>query len=218
MPQPVFTRTPYSPPRVSSRIWGQTAPPTQIRSSPSSLPPLRRSFGLDDLRPELAAAGIDATIVVQTVGVRAETEELLALAAADPLIAGVVGWVDLTSADAGADLDRLLAGVGGETLVGIRNGAQDEPDPRWLLRPDVITGLRAVADFEYEYQMAGMNQQLNPNIETIFLMADVSLQPIATKLVKEIAMFGGDIANFVSAAVRDDVIARIDQVGRQGEY
>ena len=82
----------------------------------------------------------------------------------------------------------------------------------------IVRGLRAVADFEYEYQMAGMNQQLNANIETIFLMADVSLQPIASKLVKEIAMFGGDIASFVSPAVRDDVIARIDQMGRQGEY
>jgi pantetheine-phosphate adenylyltransferase len=82
----------------------------------------------------------------------------------------------------------------------------------------IVRGLRAVADFEYEYQMAGMNQQLNPNIETIFLMADVSLQPIASKLVKEIAMFGGEISTFVSAAVRDDVVARIEQVGRQGEY
>ena len=82
----------------------------------------------------------------------------------------------------------------------------------------IIRGLRAVADFEYEYQMAGMNQQLNANIETIFLMADVSLQPIASKLVKEIGLFGGDIANFVSPAVRDDVMARIDQTGRQGEY
>jgi pantetheine-phosphate adenylyltransferase len=82
----------------------------------------------------------------------------------------------------------------------------------------IVRGLRAVADFEYEYQMAGMNQQLNANIETIFLMADVSLQPIASKLVKEIALFGGDIANFVSPAVRDDVMARIDQTGRQGEY
>jgi pantetheine-phosphate adenylyltransferase len=82
----------------------------------------------------------------------------------------------------------------------------------------IVRGLRAVADFEYEYQMAGMNQQLNANIETIFLMADVSLQPIASKLVKEIAMFGGDIASFVSPAVRDDVIARIDQMGQQGEY
>jgi pantetheine-phosphate adenylyltransferase len=82
----------------------------------------------------------------------------------------------------------------------------------------IVRGLRAVADFEYEYQMAGMNQQLNAGIETIFLMADVSLQPIASKLVKEIAMFGGDISSFVSPAVRDDVLARIDQIGRQGEY
>ncbi|MGE4305893.1 MAG: pantetheine-phosphate adenylyltransferase, partial [Novosphingobium sp.] len=77
---------------------------------------------------------------------------------------------------------------------------------------------RAVADFEYEYQMAGMNQQLNPNIETVFLMADVSLQPIASKLVKEIAMFGGDIAKFVSPAVREDVVARIEANGLQGDY
>jgi pantetheine-phosphate adenylyltransferase len=82
----------------------------------------------------------------------------------------------------------------------------------------IVRGLRAVADFEYEYQMAGMNQQLNPSIETIFLMADVSLQPIASKLVKEIALFGGEISTFVSPAVKNDVVARIDQVGRQGEY
>jgi pantetheine-phosphate adenylyltransferase len=82
----------------------------------------------------------------------------------------------------------------------------------------IVRGLRAVADFEYEYQMAGMNQQLNSNIETVFLMADVSLQPIASKLVKEIAMFGGEISNFVSAAVRDDVLARIATIGQQGEY
>ena len=74
----------------------------------------------------------------------------------------------------------------------------------------IIRGLRAVADFEYEYQMAGMNQQLNAGIETVFLMADVSLQPIASKLVKEIALFGGDIAPFVSPAVREQVVARVD--------
>lgn len=82
----------------------------------------------------------------------------------------------------------------------------------------IVRGLRAVADFEYEYQMAGMNQQLNPNIETVFLMADVSLQPIASKLVKEIATFGGDISKFVSPAVRDDVVARIATKGLQGDY
>src|SRR3546814_15417760 len=54
----------------------------------------------------------------------------------------------------------------------------------------IVRGLRAVADFEYEYQMAGMNQQLNDRIETVFLMADVSLQQIASRLVKEIALYG----------------------------
>ncbi len=81
----------------------------------------------------------------------------------------------------------------------------------------IIRGLRAVADFEYEYQMAGMNQQLNAEIETAFLMADVSLQPIASKLVKEIALFGGDIAPFVSPAVRLDVLKMVEKLGRLGD-
>ena len=82
----------------------------------------------------------------------------------------------------------------------------------------IIRGLRAVADFEYEYQMAGMNQQLDQQIETVFLMADVSLQPIASKLVKEIAIYGGDITPFVSPEVKPEVIARVEEVGRKGDY
>ena len=73
----------------------------------------------------------------------------------------------------------------------------------------ILRGLRAVADFEYEYQMAGMNQQLNDRIETVFLMADVSLQPIASRLVKEIARYGGKIDRFVPPAVVADVAAKL---------
>ena len=73
----------------------------------------------------------------------------------------------------------------------------------------ILRGLRAVADFEYEYQMAGMNQQLNDRIETVFLMADVSLQPIASRLVKEIARYGGDISKFVTPGVAADVKAKL---------
>jgi pantetheine-phosphate adenylyltransferase len=80
----------------------------------------------------------------------------------------------------------------------------------------IVRGLRAVADFEYEYQMAGMNQQLNAEIETVFLMADVALQPIASKLVKEIAIYGGDIHRFVTPTIEAEVIARIDKIGRKG--
>ncbi len=80
----------------------------------------------------------------------------------------------------------------------------------------IVRGLRAVADFEYEFQMAGMNQQLNDSIETVFLMADVSLQPIASRLVKEIALYGGDVSKFVTPAVAAEVAARVAEIGRRG--
>jgi pantetheine-phosphate adenylyltransferase len=73
----------------------------------------------------------------------------------------------------------------------------------------ILRGLRAVADFEYEFQMAGMNQQLNPAIETIFLMADVALQPIASRLVKEIALYGGSIERFVPKGIAIDIDRRL---------
>jgi pantetheine-phosphate adenylyltransferase len=80
----------------------------------------------------------------------------------------------------------------------------------------IVRGLRAVADFEYEYQMAGMNQQLNNRVETVFLMADVALQPIASRLVKEIALYGGAIDRFVPERVVQEVVARVEKIGKKG--
>jgi len=80
----------------------------------------------------------------------------------------------------------------------------------------IVRGLRAVADFEYEYQMAGMNQQINPRVETVFLMADVSLQPIASRLVKEIALYGGPIHRFVSPKICEEVEERVRRIGLKG--
>lgn len=77
----------------------------------------------------------------------------------------------------------------------------------------VIRGIRGVTDFEYEYQLTGMNRQLNARVETIFLMADVSLQPIASRLVKEIALYGGNISKFVTPSVCADVLAQIAASG-----
>ena len=71
----------------------------------------------------------------------------------------------------------------------------------------IIRGLRAVADFEYEYQMVGMNRKMNSSIDTVFLMAEADRQAIASKLVKEIARLGGDVSPFVSPAVK----AALDQ-------
>ena len=72
----------------------------------------------------------------------------------------------------------------------------------------IVRGLRAVADFEYEYQMVGMNRMLDESVETMFLMADAQHQAIASKLVKEIARLGGDISRFVSPAVAERLRAR----------
>jgi pantetheine-phosphate adenylyltransferase len=72
----------------------------------------------------------------------------------------------------------------------------------------IIRGLRAVADFEYEFQMTAMNQQLNREIETVFLMADPRHQAIASRLVKEIARLGGEIGGFVPPAVAERIRAK----------
>jgi pantetheine-phosphate adenylyltransferase len=75
----------------------------------------------------------------------------------------------------------------------------------------IIRGLRAVSDFEYEFQMVGMNMQLNRDIETVFLMAGAEHQAIASRLVKEIASLDGDISHFTSPYVMKKVIQRMEQ-------
>ena len=73
----------------------------------------------------------------------------------------------------------------------------------------IVRGLRAVADFEFEFQMTAMNQQLDREIETVFLMADPRHQAIASRLVKEIAVLGGDVSGFVSPHIRDRLMRKV---------
>ncbi len=110
-----------------------------------------------------------------------------------------------------AMVEREVAGIGNAKIrvVGFNSLLMDFADS--MGAQTVIRGIRGVTDFEYEYQLTGMNRQLNHEVETVFLMADVALQPIASRLVKEIAIYGGDISKFVSSAVRADVIARIPE-------
>lgn len=74
----------------------------------------------------------------------------------------------------------------------------------------LVRGLRAVSDFEYEFQMTAMNEELNPDIETVFLMADVRHQAVASRLVKEIAKLSGDVTSFVSPAVRAQLVEKFN--------
>ncbi|WP_171107820.1 MULTISPECIES: amidohydrolase family protein [unclassified Streptomyces] len=122
--------------------------------------PLRRNFTIADLAPEARAAGVDRTVLVQTVTAAEETPELLALAAAHELIGAVVGWTDLTRPDVGDELARLRELPGGGYLRSIRHQVQGEPDPEWLLRPDVRRGLAAVADAGLVYDLVVLPHQL----------------------------------------------------------
>jgi L-fuconolactonase len=114
--------------------------------APEFMAPIRRTYGLDDLRSASSTTGVSATVAVQTLHAEAETRDLLAIAeASGGLVAGVVGWVDLTRPDVGDALARLQEAPGGERLVGIRHLVQSEADPDWLLRPDVRRGLQHLA-------------------------------------------------------------------------
>jgi L-fuconolactonase len=121
---------------------------------------IRKPFGPEDLRPLLAANGVDRTVLVQTVASIDETREFLATAAANDFIAGVVGWVDLTAPDVGRTISDLRSGPGGNRLAGIRHQVHDEADEQWLLRDDVLRGLRAVGDAGLAYDLLVRTREL----------------------------------------------------------
>jgi L-fuconolactonase len=124
------------------------------------LQPIRRSFTIAELEAEARPVGVDRTVLVQTVTVAEETPEFLALAEDSEIVAGVVGWTDLTSPGVADALARLRELPGGPYLRGIRHQVQGEPDPEWLLRPDVHRGLTAVAEAGLVYDLLVLPHQL----------------------------------------------------------
>jgi L-fuconolactonase len=182
-----------------------------VRDQPwtAELPTLRRSFGLDDLAPELASAGIDVTVVVQTITTPDETPELLALAATSPLIAGVVGWVDLEAPDVAERLALLRELPGGGSLVGIRHQVQGEPDLDWLERPSVRRGLAAVAGTGLSYDLLVTANQLPAAIsaarhvpELRFVLDHAGKPPIARAQLEPWASLVTSLAAEPNVAVK----------------
>jgi L-fuconolactonase len=135
------------------------------------LAPLRRDFLLADYPGP--AHGVTATVVVQTVVEPEETPELLALAAGSDLVAGVVGWADLTDPGIADVLAELRALPGGGKLAAVRHQVQSEPDPRWLLRPDVLHGLRSVAAAGLAYDLVVTAEQLGACAEAAVAVPDL---------------------------------------------
>ena len=135
--------------------------------------PLRRSFGPADLSPLMDEAGVDATVLVQAVQHVDETRWFLETAAATPFIAGVVGWVDLLAGTVDETLAGLKARPNGRYLVGVRHMIQDEPDPQWLLRPEVGRGLRAVGTAGLAYDLLLKPPQIAPATRLCAALPDV---------------------------------------------
>lgn len=135
-----------------------------VRAQPwldqDGLGPLRRNFTMADLEPEAAAAGVTATVVVQTVTEPGETPDLLTLAAGNRLVAGVVGWVDLASPGVADAISALLERPDGHHLAGIRHPVLVERDAGWLARPEVLRGLAAVAEAGLAYDVVCTPPQL----------------------------------------------------------
>lgn len=166
-------------------IWELGRRPHSWLDAPE-LAAVRRDYGPADLAPRLRAAGIDRTVLVQVLADAAETREFLALAAAEPLIAGVVGWADLTAPAIAGTLAELRAGPGGDRLVAIRHLVQGEPDPAWLARPDVRRGLRAVGEAGLRYDLLVRPHQLPAAVDTVralpqqaFVLDHLGKPPIA---------------------------------------
>jgi len=153
---------------------------------------IRRAFGPADLAPLIDAAGIDATIVVQTRSSVEETEEFLATAAVTPFVRGVVGWVDLRDPAAADTIARLRAGSGGDRLVGIRHQVHDEADADWLRRDDVRRGIRAVGDAGLVYELLVRARELPAARDVVAAMPDVRF--VVNHLAKPAIRDGADPA------------------------
>ncbi|MFD5462602.1 amidohydrolase family protein [Kitasatospora sp. NPDC127059] len=145
-------------------LWDLVQRPQPWLDEPD-LTSIRRTFTPGDLRATatgtVAGRRLDRTVVVQCVPDVPETEDLLELAAREPLIAAVVGWADLTSPSVGDEIDRLLAGPGGGHLRSLRHLVQGETDPEWLQRPEVEAGLAAVRDRGLGYDVLVRSHQLD---------------------------------------------------------
>lgn len=166
-------------------VWDITTRRQPWMSAPG-YEPMARTFSAADHAVLARSAGVDASVVVQCVSDEAETYELLEIARTDPVIAAVVGWVDLTAVDIADRLGAMLAAPGGECLRGIRHQVHDEADPAWLCRPDVLRGIRAVAAAGLVYELLVKTPQLPAAIsavdelpEVLFVVDHAAKPPIA---------------------------------------
>jgi L-fuconolactonase len=141
----------------------------------------------DDLWSELESERITGTVLATTRPSITETRDLLAWAAREPYVRGVVGWVDLTDDDVGSTLAALREGPGGELLVGLRHAAGEESDPLWLVRTDVLQGMAAVVAAGLAFDLGVRTRELPAALEICaalpqgrFVLEHLACPPIAS--------------------------------------
>jgi L-fuconolactonase len=148
-------------------------PGTRAHAWLDGRPALRRRFSAADFTQVAADHGVSASVLVQVLASAAETEEFLALAATPGMIAGVVGWADLTAPDVASEIARLRQLPGGSRLAGIRHLVEDEPDPGWLDRPGVRRGIRSVGEAGLVYDLLVRPAQLPAALRVASDLGDV---------------------------------------------
>jgi len=176
---------------------------------------IRRPFGPADLRPLLAAAGVDGTVLVQTRSDLGETREFLEIAAAHDFVRGVVGWVDLTSPDVADQLQSVRT----DKLVAIRHQVHDEASPEWLVRPDVRHGLELVAREGLAYDLLVRTRELPAAIQVVRAMPH--LRFVVDHLAKPPFVSGdlGEWSRLLRELARsDNVVAKLSGLVTEADW
>lgn len=200
-------------------LWDRTVVPQPWITD--ELRAIDRDFDVDDLR-SAAANHVVRTVVVQTVCESEETELLLSVADETPLIGAVVGWVDLTAANVGEELDRLQSLPAGRWLRGIRHQVQHEPDPNWLARSDVRQGLEEVASRGLAYELLTLPHQLPSSIEVArqlpelnFVLDHLSKPPIGAGTPEQMDEWERNIRSLATCA---NVSAKISGLVTEADW
>jgi L-fuconolactonase len=135
--------------------------------------PVKRNFDTTDLRSAIEGTGVEKTILVHATTTHAETYELLALADVDPTIVGVVGWLQIDSADAIKECEKYLQAPGASYLKGIRDVAQDLPDSNYLAKPQSIATVRELGKLGLTYDILTKTPELQAAIDLVQACPDV---------------------------------------------
>lgn len=177
---------------------------------------IRRDFLPDDLRPILAANGVDGCIAVQADQSLAETDFLLGIADEHDFVKGVVGWIDLRAADLGEQLERY---AGQPSLKGFRHVVQGEPDPFFLLQPDFLRGIDLIGQKGYTYDILIFPHQLVSSLELVRQFPDYKF--VIDHLAKPYAKagyFAGWAAGIAAIAEYPNVCCKLSGLITEADY